>query len=69
VSVAFFKDRLPSNDLVIHEFSLGLFKDDFSTSMVLYHQKLGLFILIFFKTHRDGLVIKCLNVFLSGLKE
>ena len=34
---------------MIHEFSLGLFKDDFSTALVLYHQKVGLFGLVIFK--------------------
>lgn len=65
----FLKDCLSSNDLVIHGFSLGLFKDDFSTALVLYHQKVGLFSLITFKPNRDGLAVKCLSVFLSGLKE
>jgi hypothetical protein len=54
---------------VIHGFSLGLLKDDFSTALVLYHQTVGLVSVIIVKTHRDGLVVKCLSIFLNGLKE
>lgn len=59
----FLNDCLSSNDLVIHGFSVGLFKDDFSTALVLYHQKVGLFSVINFKTHRAGFVVKCLKSF------
>jgi len=65
----FLKDCFTSNDLVIHGFSLVLFKDDFSTALVLLHQKVGLFSRLIFKTRRDGLVVKCLSVFLNRLKE
>jgi hypothetical protein len=60
---------LPSNYLVTHGFSLGLFKDDFSTALALYNKTVGLFSLMIFKSHRDGLVFKRLSVFLSGLNE